>query len=53
MEYVNKARDQVNKKLKEKNAVTDLLNKASEKTGVKPEYMVYGKIIFKTRHFSI
>lgn len=42
MEYVNKVRDQLNKKLKEKNPVTDCLNKVQEKTGVKAEYVIYG-----------
>ena len=42
MEYVNRARDQLNKKLKEKNVVTDGLNMVQQKTGVKAEYIVYG-----------
>ncbi|VUZ45174.1 unnamed protein product [Hymenolepis diminuta] len=46
MEYVNKVRDQLNKKLKEKNAVTDCLNKVQEKTGVKAEYVIYGVCAF-------
>ncbi|VDO03050.1 unnamed protein product [Rodentolepis nana] len=46
MEYVNRARDHLNKKLKEKNALTDCLNKVQEKTGVKAEYIIYGACAF-------
>lgn len=44
MDYINKARDQLNKKLQEKNACTDVLNKIEAKTNVKKEYMIYGKM---------
>ncbi|KAL5109803.1 Receptor expression-enhancing protein 6 [Taenia crassiceps] len=37
MEYINKARDHLNKKLREKNAFTDALNKVQDRTGVKKE----------------
>ncbi|KAM7532812.1 hypothetical protein Aperf_G00000129125 [Anoplocephala perfoliata] len=42
MEYVNNVRDQLNKKLREKNAVNDCLENVEKKTGVKREYIVYG-----------
>lgn len=44
MEYINKARDQLNKKLREKNAFTDALNKVQDTTGIKKEYIVYGSL---------
>uniref|UniRef100_A0A5K3FAJ7 Receptor expression-enhancing protein n=1 Tax=Mesocestoides corti TaxID=53468 RepID=A0A5K3FAJ7_MESCO len=42
MDHLKRIRDQINKKLQEKNAVTDVLNKVQDKTGVNKEYIVYG-----------
>ncbi|KAL5966053.1 Receptor expression-enhancing protein 6 [Taenia solium] len=53
MEYINKARDQLNKKLREKNAFTDALNKVQDGTGIKKEYIVYGLIALITLYLMV
>ncbi|KAH9282715.1 Receptor expression-enhancing protein 6 [Echinococcus granulosus] len=53
MEYINKARDSLNKKLREKNAFTDALGTIQDKTGVKKEYIVYGLIALITLYLMV